>query len=115
MHPKLSQLINTFNLEQDSKFNFCYNPISSYSHTGSLLFLDEESNIIHIAESISYAMDNNNPMILYCGNTIINLDTMDYTSIVQLIQDLLSDLRLKEQQIKQSLVNEQLELVKKDF
>ena len=115
MHPKLSQLINTFHLEQDDKFNFCYYPVSSYEHTGSLLFLGEESNIIHIAESIAYAKDNNNYIIMYCGNKIINLDNIDYTSIVQLIQDLLSDLRLKEQHIKQSLVNEQLELVKKDF
>ena len=115
MHPKLSQLINTFHLVQDDKYNVCYYPVSSYGHTGSLLYLGEESNTIHIAESISYAKDNNNYIILYCGNKLINLDDIDYTSIVQLVQDLLSDLRFKEQYIKQSLVNEQLELVKKDF
>lgn len=115
MHPKCSQIINTFQLIQDDKFKDCYNPVSSYEHTGSLLFLGEESNIIHIAESISYAMDDNKPIILYCGNNIINLDNIDYTSIAQLVQDLITDLRNKERLIKQSLVNEQLELVKKDF
>lgn len=115
MNKILKQIIQSCNLIQNDNYSFCYEPICAYEYTGTLFSYNEEKNNVGIAESISYTIDANVPIIMFCGFTYYDLNTDNYNNIVQQIYDLTNELRSTEQHIKQSLVNEQLELVKKDF
>lgn len=117
MNKILKQIVKTCNLIQNDNYSFCYEPICAYEYTGTMLSYNKEQNNVGIAEFVTYSFDNNTntPIIMFCGFIYFNLDTNNYTNIIQHINDLIIQLRSCETSIKQSLINEQLELVKKDF
>lgn len=115
MNNILKQIIQSCKLVQNEKYPFCYDPICAYEATGTMLSYNEEKNNVGIAESISYTIDANIPILMFCGFTYYDLNTDNYNNIVNQIYDVINQLRDTESSIKQHLVNEQLELVKKDF
>lgn len=115
MNKMLEQIIQSCKLVQNEQYSFCYEPICAYEFTGTMLSYNEEKNNVGIAESISYTFDANTPIIMFCGFTYYDLNTDNYNNIVQQIYEVINELRSTESSIKQHLVNEQLELVKKDF
>ena len=115
MNKILEQIIQSCKLVQNEQYSFCYEPICAYESTGTMLSYNEEKNNVGIAESISYTIDANTPIIMFCGFTYYDLNTDNYNNIVQQIYEVTNQLRSTESSIKQHLVNEQLELVKKDF
>ena len=115
MNKILEQIIQSCKLVQNEQYSFCYEPICAYEFTGTMLSYNEEKNNVGIAESISYTIDANVPIIMFCGFIYYDLNTDNYNNIVQQIFDVTNQLRSTESSIKQHLVNEQLELVKKDF
>ena len=118
MNNIVKQLINTFNLIQDEDFSNCYLPNSlCYPHSGYMLNVDDINSTISLAEDISYSFDkdNNNPVIMFCGNTFHNLDDNSYNNIVNIINDLLDKHNNVIKQIKNHLINNQLNSIKTDF
>lgn len=115
MNKILEQIIKSCKLVQNEQYSFCYEPICAYEYTGTMFSYNEEKNNVGVAESISYTIDANTPIIMFCGFTYYDLNTENYNNIVQQIFDVTNQLRATESSIKQHLVNEQLELVKKDF
>lgn len=115
MNKILEQIIQSCKLVQNEQYSFCYEPICAYEFTGTMLSYNEEKNNVGIAESISYTIDANTPIIMFCGFIYYDLNTDNYNNIVQQIFEVTNQLRSTESSIKQRLVNEQLELVKKDF
>lgn len=118
MNKMVKQLINTFNLIQDEDFPNCYLPNSlCYSHSGYMLNVDTIESSISLAEDISYCFDkdNNNPVIMFCGNTFHKLDSNSYNNIVNIINDLLDKHTNVIKEIKNHLINSQLDSIKIDF
>lgn len=116
MNKILKQIIQSCKLVQNEQYSFCYEPVCAYEYTGTMLSYNEDKNTVGVAESISYTIESNNtPVIMFCGFTFYDLNTENYNNIVQQLYDVTNQLRSTESSIKQHLVNEQLELVKKDF
>ena len=117
MNKIVKQLIKTFNLMVDEDFSCCYLPNSlCYPHTGYMINYNELDNTISLAEDIAYCINqDNNPTIMFCGNTTYPLDNNSYNNIVNNINDLLNKHTNVIKQIKNNLINNQLDSIKTDF